>query len=439
MQRTGHRHALYGRTPSSQLKKENLSEAERFLQKRGKRMQSLKELYKIGKGPSSSHTMGPERACRAFLRKCPDAASYRVILFGSLALTGKGHLTDVAVKGVLGEKTEVIFDRETPTKEHPNTMTVQGLDGEGNLILSVTYLSVGGGSIRVSGEEEESVPSDVYPHNTLGEISAYCKERGMTFAQYALSFEGEELSDHLLSVWRTMRATVAAGLLKEGELPGDLHVVRRANSLYKSVEEDNHLAPKNERLVCAYAFAMAEENASGGEIVTAPTCGSCGVLPAVLIYLADKYKLSEAQIIDALATAGIIGNVVKTNASVSGAEAGCQAEIGTATAMAAAAVGSINHDNPDVIEYAAEIALEHQLGLTCDPVHGYVQIPCIERNAVAALRALESANLAHVLAGTRKISFDLIVKTMYETGKDINSRYRETSEGGLASNYNKGC
>ena len=401
-------------------------------------MDSLKELYKIGRGPSSSHTMGPERAARDFIRLVPNADGYRVIFYGSLASTGKGHLSDFAVSSVLGaEKTQIIFEKQTQQLPHPNTMRICAVDSEGNVVKERTYLSVGGGSIRALDEKEERSRS-VYPFCSFREIREACEREGLTIDEFVFRYDDGDIKDYLKRVWRSMQDTIARGLNKTGELPGDLHILRKAKTLSFSIAGES-AAAREKRTVCSYAFATAEENASGGTVVTAPTCGASGVLPAVLQYLNKRLDLSEETVVSALATAGLVGNVVKRNASVSGAEAGCQAEIGTATAMAAAAACRIYGYSLEETEYAAEIALEHQLGLTCDPVHGYVQIPCIERNAVAALRALDSAELAHVLSGTRKISFDLIVKTMYETGRDLNARYRETSEGGLAETYGKGC
>ena len=316
-------------------------------------------------------------------------------------------------------------------------MRICAVDSEGNVVKERTYLSVGGGSIRALDEKEERSRS-VYPFCSFREIREACEREGLTIDEFVFRYDDGDIKDYLKRVWRSMQDTIARGLNKTGELPGDLHILRKAKTLSFSIAGES-AAAREKRTVCSYAFATAEENASGGTVVTAPTCGASGVLPAVLQYLNKRLDLSEETVVSALATAGLVGNVVKRNASVSGAEAGCQAEIGTATAMAAAAACRIYGYSLEETEYAAEIALEHQLGLTCDPVHGYVQIPCIERNAVAALRALDSAELAHVLSGTRKISFDLIVKTMYETGRDLNARYRETSEGGLAETYGKGC
>ncbi len=397
-------------------------------------MESLRELYKIGKGPSSSHTMGPERAAKDFLARCPEADRFRVTLYGSLAYTGKGHLTDAAILSTLSPKPcEIVFDYDRKELPHPNTLMFEGFCGEETVGKEV-YLSVGGGNIERLGGERSDV-KDVYPFRNFEEIMYYCKEKRCRLEQVVFDFEDEGIYEFLLSVWKTMKAAIHRGITTEGLLPGKLKLQRKAKTLFETVGEEEEPTEFENRHLCAFAFATSEENASGGTIVTAPTCGASGVLPAVLYYLSRKYGYSERKIVSALAVAGLIGITVKQNASVSGAEAGCQAEVGTATSMAAAAVCTLFGAPIHQTEYAAEIALEHQLGLTCDPICGYVQIPCIERNAVAALRAISSSELAKVLHGTRKISFDLIVQTMYETGKDINARYRETGEGGLAKNY----
>ncbi len=398
-------------------------------------MESLRELYKIGKGPSSSHTMGPERAAKRYLESHADAVRFRVILYGSLAYTGKGHLTDEIIVSTFAPKPcEVVFDYKTEDLPHPNVLDIEGFSESGLSLGRERYISVGGGTIRREGEGE-SARSDIYPFRTFQDIMDYCDENGCSLADVVFRFEDEGIYDFLAEVWHTMERAIRRGLVAEGVLPGKLQVSRKAKRLFETVPEDEEPEAREKRHLCAFAFATSEENASGGTIVTAPTCGASGVLPAVLFYMSSKHGFSEKRVIHALAVAGLIGVTVKQNASVSGAEAGCQAEIGTATSMAAAAISALFSAPIEETEYAAEIALEHQLGLTCDPVCGYVQIPCIERNAVAALRALSSAELAKILHGTRKISFDLIVRTMYETGKDINARYRETSEGGLAKNY----
>lgn len=395
-------------------------------------MYSLKEVYKIGRGPSSSHSMGPEFATNDFLKRYPAAARYAVTLYGSLAMTGKGHLTDEAILSVLGDrKAEIVFDSDKKDLPHPNTMTFTAFSETDKKIGEVTYLSIGGGNITVLGETN-SVGS-VYPFRNFSEWKGCCHENNISLSEAVFRYE-PDIREYLVKVWRAMQAAVRRGVSADGLLPGVLHVMRKAKRLSVPVEGESN-EEKEKRLIAAYAFAVAEENAAGGTIVTAPTCGACGVLPALLSYFKERDNFPDEKIIDALAVAGMIGSVIKTNASVSGAEAGCQAEIGTATSMAAAAAATLFDSNPEEVEYAAEIALEHQLGLTCDPVEGYVQIPCIERNAVASMRALDSARVARLLCGTRRISFDLIVQTMYETGKDINARYRETGEGGLAANY----
>lgn len=379
--------------------------------------------------------MGPEYATNDFLKRYPSASRYEVTLFGSLAMTGKGHLTDGAILSVFKDrKAEVKFDSDKKDLPHPNTMTFAAYSENNEKIGEVTYLSIGGGNITVLGDTR--METSAYPFRNFSEWKRYCHDNSIPLYEAVYRYESN-IRKHLEKVWQTMQEAVKRGITAEGALPGRLHVMRKAKRLSSPVNGELG-EDKEKRTIACYAFAVAEENAGGGTIVTAPTCGACGVLPALLVYFKERDNFSDEKIIDALAVAGMIGSVIKTNASVSGAEAGCQAEIGTATSMAAAAVATLFDSNPEEVEYAAEIALEHQLGLTCDPVEGYVQIPCIERNAVAAMRALDSARIARLLCGTRRISFDLIVQTMYETGKDINARYRETSEGGLAANY-KGC
>lgn len=400
-------------------------------------MHSLKELYKIGKGPSSSHTMGPDKAAHRFMKMYPGADKYKVILYESLAKTGKGHMTDYVLERAFGDiECEIVFDAETPTPEHPNTMDFFAYKNSEE-IGQARFYSVGGGAIKMKGE---TIPEseEVYPLNSFYEISQYCREKEICIWQYVEECEGEEIWHYLRDIWRTMQTAVKEGLSTEGTLKGGLDIQRKARYLYRQRHIDESEETKTNRLVCAYAYAVSEQNASGSAIVTAPTCGSCGVVPAVLMFAQKKRGFTDEQIIHALATGGIIGNLVKTNASISGAECGCQAEIGTACAMAAAAIAELYELDIDQIEYAAEMSLEHHLGLTCDPVLGLVQIPCIERNAVAAMRALNAVNLADFLADSRKISFDMIVDTMYETGKDLKVVYRETSEGGLAKKFSKG-
>ena len=396
-------------------------------------MESIKELYKSGRGPSSSHTMGPFKAATQFRAKFPQADSYRVILYGSLALTGKGHITDAVIMDALGENTEIIFDKTTPTPVHPNTADFLSLRG-GEVIGTDRIYSVGGGSILHQGEGALETRS-IYPHSTFADISAYCNANGMRLCDYVEMVEGKEIWDYLAEMWLIMKNCIDRGLRTTGELGGGLHVTRKAHHLYNQRHIDESPQTRENRLVCAYAFAVSEQNADNGVIVTAPTCGSCGVLPAVLKYMQDKNGFTDRDIVRALAVAGLIGDLVATNASVSGAECGCQAEVGTACSMAAAALCELFEMGIDQIEYAAEMSLEHHLGLTCDPVCGLVQIPCIERNAVAAMRAINALSLANFLSGSRKISFDLVVETMYHTGIDLSHLYRETSEGGLAKLY----
>lgn len=404
-------------------------------------MESLKELYRIGRGPSSSHTMGPSHAADIFRKKNPEADSFRVILYGSLAKTGKGHLTDVAIREQLEQREkgitpEIIFDSETDASlfKHPNTMDFYAYR-EGNELSFWRVYSTGGGKIEIEGIPPEQNP-ELYPHKSYKEIKAYCKEHQIRLWQYAERFEGPELWDYLDMVWQVMQDSISRGLRAEGTLSGGLEVKRKAGYLFSRRHIDESPETRQNRTVCAYAFAVSEESAGGGTVVTAPTCGASGVLPAVLYYEHKEKKFGSEDILHALAAAGIIGNLIKTNASISGAECGCQAEIGSACSMAAAGLAELFEMGLDQIEYAAEVAMEHHLGLTCDPIGGLVQIPCIERNAVAAMRAINALSLANFLSDSRKISFDMVIETMYETGRDLFSKYRETSEGGLAKLYN---
>ena len=396
-------------------------------------MRSLKELYRIGKGPSSSHTIGPERACKLFLKENPNATSFTVRLFGSLAKTGEGHGTGKVIESVL-ENVTLEYDMESECP-HPNTMELNAYMGATN-VAKMRVFSIGGGAIKIDGREDVE-GAEVYSLNTLSDIRAYCKQKNIRLYDYVFECEGEEIREYLAEVWETMKEAVFRGVHTTGILPGGLDVERRANVLYNGVAPEESPETRENRLVCAYAFAVSEENAGGGTIVTAPTCGACGVLPAVLKYSQERWGYSDEEIINALATAGLIGNLIKTNASISGAECGCQAEIGSACCMATAALSELRIMSLGQIEYAAEVAMEHHLGLTCDPICGLVQIPCIERNAVAAMRAINASSLAYFLSNSRKISFDLVVKTMYETGKDLRRPYRETAEGGLAKLYKK--
>ncbi|MBQ6613705.1 MAG: L-serine ammonia-lyase, iron-sulfur-dependent, subunit alpha [Clostridia bacterium] len=397
-------------------------------------MNTVKELYRIGRGPSSSHTMGPERACRYFRSRTPLADSYKVILYGSLADTGEGHGTSRAITDELMPVPVVIEkNKEKIELPHPNTLEMYAYK-DGDEIDFCRVYSVGGGQIQIEGVEL-SENKCVYRHSTFSDIAAYCKDKKIRLWQYVTENEGEDILSFLTDVWKTMKKSIEAGLNDEGILPGGLSVQKKAKYLFEQRHIDESSETRENRLVCSYAFAVSEQNADCGVIVTAPTCGASGVLPAVLLYMQEKRGFTDSDIIKALATASVIGNLIKTNASISGAECGCQAEIGSACAMAAAGLGELFGMSIEQIEYAAEVALEHHLGLTCDPICGLVQIPCIERNAVAAMRAINAVNLANFLTDTRKISFDIVVKTMYETGRDMSHRYRETSEGGLAKLY----
>ena len=399
-------------------------------------MKSIRDIYKIGKGPSSSHTMGPERAAKLFKSTHEDADSFTVYLYGSLNKTGVGHGTDRVIREVLAPiPTEIIFSPEEIPGAHPNTLDFVAVKN-GAEIGRQRFESIGGGDIRFPGGGVESAP-EVYQENTFAQILDYCKYHYIAkISDYVELMEGPEIWDFLREVWDTMKAAIEQGLEAEGTLPGGLNVQRRAKVLSRPIPNEKPQMAEC-RSISAYAFAVAEQNADNGTIVTAPTCGACGVLPAVLYYIQLTRKLTDEQILRGLATAGLFGNLVKRNASISGAECGCQAEIGTACSMAAAALAELYGLNMEQVEYAAEIAMEHHLGLTCDPICGLVQIPCIERNAVAALRAMNACNLSYFLYGSRNISFDMVVRTMYETGRDLKHHYRETSEGGLARLYHE--
>ena len=379
--------------------------------------------------------MGPERAARLMKEIYPSADSFKVTLYGSLAKTGKGHMTDkVLEEGFSPLPVEIVFDlSDSQDLEHPCAMDIEPLK-DGKALACERIYSIGGGAIRLARVDFVEAP-EVYPHNSFDEITQYCRQHGIRLWQYAEMMEGEALWTHLKDVWTAMKSAVGRGLAASGTLPGGLEVQRKAGYLFRQYAPSETPETRENRIVCSYAFAVCEENADAGTVVTAPTCGSCGIVPAVLYYHQQRMGLPDEQILHALATAGIIGNIVKTNASISGAECGCQAEVGTACCMASAGLAEILGMELDQIEYAAEISMEHMLGLTCDPVGGLVQIPCIERNAVAAMRSINAVSLASFLTNTRKISFDTIVKTMFETGKDLGCKYRETSEGGLAKYY----
>ena len=399
-------------------------------------MKSIREIYKIGKGPSSSHTMGPERAAFLFRDRYPDATSFQVTLYGSLSKTGIGHGTDRVLLDTLGpERTRIVFSQESWEGMHPNTMDFSAFHED----IEIGHLrveSIGGGDIRIPGERAAAQPEEVYIEHSFAEIADFCKWRYIdTLSEYVELNEGPEIWDFLMEVWLTMKAAIDEGLSKEGVLPGGLNVHRKAKYLFEKDPKVEEPALIEFQQIAAYAYAVAEQNADNGTVVTAPTCGACGVLPAVLKYAQVTKGFTDEQICRGLATAGIIGNLTKTNASISGAECGCQAEIGTACSMAAAALAELYGQNLDQVEYAAEVAMEHHLGLTCDPICGLVQIPCIERNAVAAMRAMNACNLSYFLTGSRNISYDMVCRAMHETGVNLSHRFRETSEGGLAKIY----
>lgn len=396
-------------------------------------MQSIRELYKIGFGPSSSHTIGPVRASEIFMNKNKNCKNFRVTLFGSLAATGKGHHTDIAIeKTFFPKEVEIIWN---PTEElplHPNGLLFEALNDTKEVADKWVVYSIGGGDLK----DSEGIINDkiIYKHKSLEDILDWCNREGKTFWEYVEDCEGPAIWDFLNEVWSIMKNTIEEGLDNEGVLPGEIKLARKASTYHMKAMHSTG-AVKNRGLLFAYALAVSEENAGGGKIVTAPTCGSSGVLPALLYFLKREDHITDKRILRALATAGLIGNIVKRNGSISGAEVGCQGEIGTACAMAAAAAAQVMGGSLRQIEYAAEMGLEHNLGLTCDPIGGYVQIPCIERNAIAASKAQECAVYALFSDGGHKISFDKAVQTMVETGKDLQSAYRETGIGGLAKDW----
>ena len=400
-------------------------------------MKSIRDIYKIGKGPSSSHTMGPERAAKLFRGNYPEADAFRAVLYGSLSKTGIGHGTDRVIREVLSPvPTEVVFSNEVLADSHPNTMDLHATK-DGREIGRLRVESIGGGDIRFPGNKRTD-SEEVYIEHSFAEIADFCKWRYIDkLSDYVELNEGPEIWDFLMEVWQVMKNAISEGLQAEGVLPGGLNVQRKAKYLYNQIPHEQIPALLEFQTIAAYAYAVAEQNAGNGTIVTAPTCGACGVLPAVLKYAQDTKGFTDEQILRGLATAGIIGNLTKTNASISGAECGCQAEIGTACSMAAAALAELYDQDLDQVEYAAEVAMEHHLGLTCDPICGLVQIPCIERNAVAAVRAMNACNLSYFLTGSRNISYDMVCRAMKETGVNLDHRFRETSEGGLAKLYNR--
>ena len=398
-------------------------------------METIKKIYKIGYGPSSSHTMGPNRAAEMFAGRTKQAARYRVTLYGSLAATGRGHHTDMAVtRGLAPKETEIVWRPDIVKPFHPNGMLFEALDAEGGVVDSWLVYSIGGGYLAT---EEGEVPlgitpeGEVYPHNTMKEIMDYIDREGLSFWEYVEQCEDGSLWFYLEEMWQQMQHTIEEGLQDDRVIAGGLHLRSKAHQYYIRASAFKP-SLQSRALVIAYALATSEQNACGARIVTAPTCGSSGVLPAVLYHLKKNHDFSDREILRAMATAGLFANVIKTNATISGAEAGCQAEVGSACVMAAVASNQLFGGSPKQIEYAAEMAMEHNLGLTCDPLCGLVQIPCIERNAMAALRALDINIYAMMSDGRHIISFDKVVRTMKLTGKDLPSLYKETSLGGLA-------
>lgn len=401
-------------------------------------MKTLKELFKIGKGPSSSHTMGPQKAAKIFLENNRGASSFEVTLYGSLAATGKGHMTDIAIIEVLEPiaPVRIIWKPDVFLPLHPNGMKFKSLTYDEKPINEWTVYSIGGGALSEGkGDDDMFNSPEVYDMNSMTEIMKWCERTGRNYWEYVQLCEDSSLWDYLEVVWIKMKESVERGLKREGRLPGPLNLPRKAPTYYvKATGYKQSLQTRG--LVYAYALAVSEENASGGTIVTAPTCGACGVLPAVLYHVSKSHEFTDKQILHALATAGLVGNIVKKNASISGADVGCQGEVGVACAMASAASCQLFGGSPSQIEYAAEMGLEHHLGMTCDPICGLVQIPCIERNAFAATRALDSNLYAAFSDGSHRVSFDRVVEVMKRTGHDIPSLYKETSEGGLAKGFN---
>ena len=400
-------------------------------------MESLREIFRIGKGPSSSHTMGPQRAAIIFAERHPEAARFDVTLFGSLAATGKGHMTDKAIIDVLKQvaPVEIKWKPDVFLPYHPNGMMFQAYNDSQELVDEWTVYSVGGGALSEGKAKDDYFHQPtVYDMHTLRDIQSWCEHHGRGYWEYVKQCEDDDFWDYLREVWHTMQAAVERGLDSEGALPGPLNLARKAPTYY--IKARGYKPSLQSRgMVYSYALAVSEENASGGTIVTAPTCGACGVMPAVLYHLSKGHEFSETKILHALATAGLFGNIVKYNASISGAEVGCQGEVGVACAMASAASCQLFGGSPSQIEYAAEMGLEHHLGMTCDPVCGLVQIPCIERNAFAACRALDAQLYASFSDGSHRVSFDRVVEVMKQTGHDIPSLYKETSAGGLAKDY----
>lgn len=395
-------------------------------------MQSLRSFYCIGHGPSSSHTMGPFNAGTLFKKRFPNASLYRVTLFGSLAATGRGHLTDDALRQALASSgIEILFRPDITKPFHSNGMFFEAFNEQQELLGSWEVYSVGGSALKEAGEDPIAEPS-IYPLTTFNEIIKWCEKEHKELWQYVEAYEGETIWEYLAEVWQSMQTTIDRGLKQSGVLPGILQYPRKAPMFFAKARKEEK---RTHSIIFAYALATSEENASGNIVVTAPTCGACGVVPAVLRYLKELYTLDQTDCLRALAVAGLLGNIVKFNGSISGAEVGCQGEVGVACSMAAGMASYLFGGNLQQIDYAAEMGLEHHLGMTCDPIAGYVQVPCIERNAVAAIRAVDAAEYTSYTDGTHKVSFDEIIQTMVETGKDMNTNYKETSLGGLAKRY----
>jgi L-serine dehydratase len=393
-------------------------------------METIRNLYRIGRGPSASHTIGPVNAAHRFISQNGGAAAYRVLLYGSLASTGRGHRTDAALLKTFGtRKLTIEWHPEVIQPRHTNAMKFEAYDISGRLTGEWMAYSVGGGAIIDDSGKNET--GDIYPHENMADILDYCNRKGMPLWQYVVETEGPEILDYLGEIWRVMDASIKRGLATEGVIPGGLNLQRKANSYMRKAQHFGEIVRTRASLY-AFALAVSEENACGGIIVTAPTCGSCGVLPAVLKYSMQFNNHTRDDIFKALATAGLIGTLVKRNASISGAEVGCQGEIGTACAMASGALTQLYGGTNYQIEYSAEMGIEHHLGLTCDPIAGLVQIPCIERNVFAASRALAHNTFAMLSDGRHMVSFDKVVQTMKQTGKDLPSLYKETAAGGLA-------
>ena len=401
-------------------------------------MKSLKELYKIGRGPSSSHTMGPNKAAAMFARRHPEADAFEVTLYGSLAATGRGHLTDLAVSDPLSDggrrRVDIIWKPEVFLPFHPNGMKFTAKDADGNIGDEWTVYSIGGGTISEGPGSAIGEGPDIYGLNSIHDIVRWCNDTGRNYWEYVQECEDSDFWDYMKTVWDAMKASVERGVNTEGALPGPLRLSRKA-AMYHVKVSGYRANLQTRGMVFSYALAVSEENASGGVVVTAPTCGSSGVMPAVLYHISKGHNFTETRILHALATGGLFGNVVKQNASISGAEVGCQGEVGVACAMAAAATCQLFGGTPTQVEYAAEMGLEHHLGMTCDPVCGLVQIPCIERNAFAAARALDANLYASFSDGNHRVSFDEVVQVMKDTGHDLPSLYKETGEGGLAVGY----